>query len=72
MNIPKVTAAQAADFAKHWKTPGGVSIFTDNIHHQFTADFANVVLKSFVEDAQRVAAKAAAEAAKPKIVLAQG
>ena len=72
MNIPKVTAAQAADFAKHWKTPGGISIFTDDMHHRFTADFANVVLKSFVEDAQRAAAKAAAAAAAPKIVVAQG
>jgi hypothetical protein len=59
MNIPKVTAKQAADFAKHWKTPGGISIFTDDIHHQFTADFANIVLKSFVEDAQKAAVAAA-------------
>lgn len=68
MNIPKVTAAQVADFAKHWKTPGGISIFTDDIHHQFTADFANIVLKSFVEDAQ----KAAAAAAKAKQIVVTG
>ena len=59
MNIPRVTAAQAADFARHWKTPGGISIFTDDMHHQFSADFANQCLKSFVEDAQRMAASAA-------------
>jgi hypothetical protein len=69
MNIPQVTPAQVADFAKHWKTPGGISIFTDDMHHRFTADFANIVLKSFVEDAQ----KAAAAAAKAKqLVIAQG
>jgi len=59
MNIPKVTAAQAADFAKHWKTPGGVHIFMDNTHYAFAADFANIVLKSFVEDAQKAAVAAA-------------
>jgi hypothetical protein len=59
MNIPRVTAAQAADFARHWKTPGGISIFTDDMHHCFSADFANVCLKSFVEDAQKHAAAAA-------------
>jgi hypothetical protein len=68
MNIPQVTAAQAADFARHWKTPGGISIFTDDMHHKFSADFANIVLKSFVEDAQ----KASAAAAKAKqLVIAQ-
>ncbi len=70
MSIPQVTAMQVADFAKHWKTPGGVSIFTDEIHHQFTADFTNIALKSFIENAQRVAAAAAAKAR--QLVIAQG
>ena len=59
MNIPRVTAESAEDFGKHWKTSGGVHIFMDKTHYTFAADFANVVLKSFVEDAQRAAAKAA-------------
>lgn len=66
MNIPKITPAQAKQFGGVWKH-NGIHIFMDNPHYAFAADFANVVLKSFVEEAQRQAA----EAAKPQVVLAQ-
>lgn len=65
MSIPVVQPVQAKEFGKVW-THNGVAIFMDDAHYKFAADFANVVLKSFVEEAQRKAA----EAAKPKIVLA--
>lgn len=61
----QVTAAQAKDFGKVW-THKGIAIFMDDAHYAFAADFANIVLRSFIEDAQRKAA----EAAKPKVVLA--
>lgn len=66
MNIPVLTADQAKHFGGVWKH-NGIHIFMDNSHYQFAADFANVVLKSFIEQAQREAA----EAAKPKVVLVQ-
>lgn len=62
----QVSGQQAKDFGKVW-THKGIAIFMDDTHYQFAADFANVVLKSFIQDAQR----RAAEAAKPKVVLAE-
>lgn len=61
-----MTSADAKKFGQVW-THKGIAIFMDDAHYQFAADFANIVLKSFVEDAQR----RAAEAAKPKVVLAE-
>jgi hypothetical protein len=51
------------NFAKQW-THNGVAIFMDRTHHAFAADFANMLITSFVEQQQ---AKAAA-AAKPKVI----
>ena len=56
----------AANFAKQW-THKGVAIFMDEAHHQFAADFANIIITSFVEQKTRQAQ----EAAKPKVVIAQ-
>ena len=63
----QVSAKDAQEFGKVW-THKGVAIFLSDIHFQFAADFANIVLKSFIENAQRQAAARAAQAAKPKII----
>jgi hypothetical protein len=67
VNVPTISAAQAKQFGSVWKH-NGIHIFMDDPHHQFAADFANIVLRSFVEEANRQAA----EAAKPKVVIAEG
>ena len=54
-------------FEKRW-TFKGVSIFMDDVHRQFAADFANMLITSFVEQQQ---AKAK-EAAKPKVISTEG
>lgn len=63
----QISPVEAKNFGKVW-THKGIAIFMDDTHYQFAADFANIVLKNFVEQAQR----AAVEAAKKKqIVIAQ-
>lgn len=69
----QVSLADAQKFSQVW-THNGVAIVLTPVHLQFAADFANVALRSFIEDAQRralAARKAAEEAAKPKVVLGQ-
>jgi hypothetical protein len=62
-----LTKDDAANFGKVW-THNGIAIFMDETHYKFAADFANIAVKSFIEDAQ----KAAAELAKKKqLVIAQ-
>jgi len=65
--VVKVTKDDAKKFGQFW-THKGVAIFMDDTHYQFAADFANIVIKSFIEDAQRQAAEAAK---KKQIVIAQ-
>lgn len=60
-----VKGSDAAAFAQKW-TNNGVAIFMDATHHKFAADFANIVITSFVEQQQ---AKAAAAAKAKKIAL---
>lgn len=62
-----VTAKDASQFAQVWRHKG-VAIPVLDIHAQFAADFANIVLKSFIEEAQKLNAAKAAEAAKPRII----
>ena len=62
-----LTTDDAKNFGKVW-THNGVAIFMDETHYKFAADFANIAIKSFVEDAQRQAAEAAK---KKQIVVAQ-
>lgn len=61
-----VSAQDAKQFGKVW-THNGVAIVLQDVHLQFAADFANIVLKSFVENAQRAAAARQAAAAKPLV-----
>lgn len=62
-----VKASDAAQFAKKW-TNNGVAIFMDATHHKFAADFANIVITSFVEQQQ---AKAAAAAKAKQVILTE-
>jgi hypothetical protein len=63
--IQAANREMAANFAKRW-THKGVAIFMDDTHHQFAADFANIVITSFVEQQQR---RAMIEAEKKKVVV---
>jgi hypothetical protein len=48
MQIPKVDKSQVEGFAKVW-TYRGVALVMNDAHIQFAADFANVMLRSFVQ-----------------------
>lgn len=56
----------ADGFAKAWNYKG-VAIVLDDYSKQFAVDFANMILASYIEEQQRLAA----EKAKPKVVLAE-
>lgn len=60
-----VTEKQAADFSSRWTHNGLVCVLND-MQLKFAADFANVVVTSFVEQ-QMAKAKAAAQQ-KPQVV----
>lgn len=67
----KVTVEEATNFSKVWNYKG-LAMPLDVVHCEFAKDFANVVLRSFVEQmmAQAKAAKEAAQAAaKPLVSL---
>jgi hypothetical protein len=67
----KVTLEEAKNFAKVWNYKG-LAMPLDDVHCEFAKDFANVVLRSFVEQMmlQAKAAKEAAQAvAKPLVSL---
>jgi hypothetical protein len=69
-----VTLNDAKDFSRVW-TNRGVAIVLQDVHLQFAADFANVVLKSFIEtakQAQQAQVEAALKASLPKITLSGG
>jgi hypothetical protein len=68
MQLLKIaTTAQAIAFAKQWKHRN-IHHIIDEVHASFAADFANVILTSFVEQ-QMLKAKAAAA---PKIISTEG
>jgi len=67
MQLLKVASQKhAQDFAKKWQYKKLYHVF-DDIHLIFAADFANMIVTSFVETQM----KKAAEAAKPKVVLTE-
>lgn len=61
----KVTLPDAQGFAKVWNYKG-IAVPIDEIHAQFACDYANVVLRSFVEMVQANAKKALEEKAAPE------
>lgn len=70
----QVSAVDAQKFGQVW-THNGVAIVMTPIHYQFAADFANIAVRSFIENAQRqalAAKKAAEDAAKPKVLITEG
>jgi molybdopterin biosynthesis enzyme MoaB len=67
MQIPQVNKAQVEGFAKVWRYKG-LSMILNEMHVQFTTDFANVMLKNFV---MQVAAQQQA-AAKAKNIITEG
>ena len=67
MQIPQVTLPEVKRFAKQW-THNGVALVTDDLLLRFSMDFANVVLRSFVQSF----VQQQAEAAKPKVQIVEG
>lgn len=68
-NITQFVNAQAAEnFGKKW-THNGVAIFMDRTHYAFAADFANIVITSFIEQQNQ---KAAAAAKAKQIISTEG
>jgi len=67
MQVPMVSRAEAKRFSKAWSHKG-VALVIDDPLCQFAADFANVVLKSFVQSF----VQEKAEAAKPKVKIVEG
>ena len=69
--MQQVSLQDAKKFAQVW-THKGVAIVQTDAHLQFAADFANIALRSFIEEAQRQAIarrKAAEDALKPMVTL---
>ena len=48
MQIPQIDRKQVEGFAKVW-TYKGVALCLNDAHIQFASDFANVMLRSFVQ-----------------------
>ena len=68
MQLLKIaTKEQASVFAKQWKHRN-IHHIIDEVHASFAADFANVIVTSFVEQQMQKAKAAAA----PKIVSTEG
>jgi hypothetical protein len=65
--IPQVKLEEAKKFAQIWNYKG-VALIVDDAHCQFAADFANTVLRSFVQQLQMQQA----QAAQPKVQLVEG
>lgn len=57
MGYPQVQKDQVRGFAKAWNH-NGIKLILDDSTLQFAVDFANVVLRSFVDDMKKSAAKA--------------
>jgi len=64
--IPVVKPNEAQSFAKVWNY-NGVAIVLDDVHFKFAADFANVVLRSFIQQQMSMAA----QNAKPKVTIVE-
>lgn len=68
MQLLKIaTKEQAIAFAKQWKHRN-IHHLVDEVHASFAADFANVIVTSFVEQQMQKAKAAAA----PKIISTEG
>jgi hypothetical protein len=68
MQLLKIaTTEQATAFAKQWKHRN-IHHIIDGVHAAFAADFANVIVTSFVEQQMQKAKAAAA----PKIISTEG
>lgn len=48
MNYPRVGPADAKSFGKVWDS-GGIKIILDDVHFKFATDFANIALRSFID-----------------------
>lgn len=65
----KVKLEDAVSFSKVWNYKG-ISVPLDEVHCQFASDYANIVIRSFIEfTLQQAAAKKAELEAKPLVSL---
>ena len=65
MQIPQVNKDQVVGFAKVW-TYKGVAILLNEMHIEFAKDFANVMLRNFVQQVAQQQMAAAQAAAWPR------
>lgn len=78
MGYPQVTKEMADGFARAWDY-NGIKMILDNTSRQFAMDFANIALKSFVDDlaqkalahSQKLKAAASASGAPTQAVATQ-
>jgi hypothetical protein len=56
MAYPQITKAQTSAFAKAWDR-GGIKLLLDDSSVQFATDWANIVLKSYVDEAAKAGKK---------------
>jgi hypothetical protein len=73
LSYPKVEIAAAQGFGKVWHH-NGIGIILADSHYKFATDFANVVLRNFIDqtraDMEKEEREAAEKAKKKEIVLA--
>jgi hypothetical protein len=73
LSYPKVEVAAAQGFGKVWHH-NGIGIILADSHYKFATDFANVVLRNFIDqtraDMEKEEREAAEKAKKKEIVLA--
>ena len=58
--LPQVVKEEAAKFAQVWRH-NGLFIAIDDAHIQFATDFANVVLRNFIQQCQAQVTSAMAQ-----------
>jgi hypothetical protein len=66
----KVTRNDTAKFAKVW-TKNGIAFILPDVALDFATDYANIVLKSFIEQCQREAVERAKQQAARQVVITE-
>lgn len=67
----KVQRQEAANFAKVWNHKG-VALVIQDAHIEFATDFANVVLRNFIQMCQQQVTNANSAKPEPKKLIVEG
>lgn len=65
----KVNKSEAESFAKIWRSKGGLIGTLDGLSIAFATDFANVVLRNFIDMCQKQVAQAQAPEPEKKLII---